>query len=114
VRALPLKLQCLDASGLVVTPGFVDLHVHITGGGGEAGGSRMCSLISIRTCHVVTNQSAAASPAVLGLRVCELRVQSHGVHGPEPWRRVCIAGARVPAVAAAGRRHHDGGWHHGH
>ena len=45
VRALPIKLQCLDASGLVVTPGFVDLHVHITGGGGEAGGSLMCSLL---------------------------------------------------------------------
>ncbi len=37
MRNLPLGVQCLDASGVVVTPGFVDMHVHVTGGGGEAG-----------------------------------------------------------------------------
>lgn len=38
IRDLPLGVECLNARGCIVTPGFVDLHVHITGGGGEAGG----------------------------------------------------------------------------
>ena len=29
--------RIIDASGCIVTPGFVDTHVHITGGGGELG-----------------------------------------------------------------------------
>lgn len=29
--------QVLDAKGLIVTPGFIDGHVHIAGGGGEGG-----------------------------------------------------------------------------
>ena len=32
-----LEVQIVDATGKVVTPGFIDLHVHITGGGGEGG-----------------------------------------------------------------------------
>lgn len=32
-----LGLSTLDCSGCIITPGFVDCHVHITGGGGEAG-----------------------------------------------------------------------------
>ncbi len=32
-----LEVQTVDATGKVVTPGFIDLHVHITGGGGEGG-----------------------------------------------------------------------------
>ena len=30
-------LATLDVPGCIVTPGLVDLHVHIIGGGGEAG-----------------------------------------------------------------------------
>jgi beta-aspartyl-dipeptidase (metallo-type) len=30
-----LKLQ--QCGGCIITPGFIDCHVHITGGGGEAG-----------------------------------------------------------------------------
>lgn len=30
-------LAVLDCKGCIITPGFVDCHVHITGGGGEAG-----------------------------------------------------------------------------
>ena len=34
--ALP-GLEVLDAGGMAAVPGFIDLHVHITGGGGEGG-----------------------------------------------------------------------------
>lgn len=34
---LPFLWQVIDAAGHVVVPGFVDIHEHITGGGGEAG-----------------------------------------------------------------------------
>ncbi|WP_459129468.1 beta-aspartyl-peptidase [Guggenheimella bovis] len=30
-------VQVIDGSDLILTPGFIDLHVHITGGGGERG-----------------------------------------------------------------------------
>ncbi|KAL4437512.1 hypothetical protein ABPG77_003493 [Micractinium sp. CCAP 211/92] len=32
-----LPVQHVDATGLLAVPGFVDLHVHVCGGGGEAG-----------------------------------------------------------------------------
>ena len=32
-----LSVEVVDASGLVMTPGFVDQHVHVIGAGGEAG-----------------------------------------------------------------------------
>ena len=30
-------MQIIDATGLIVTPGLIDQHVHISGGGGEGG-----------------------------------------------------------------------------
>ena len=30
-------LETIDAKGLVMTPGFIDQHIHVTGGGGEGG-----------------------------------------------------------------------------
>ncbi len=35
--ALPGDTEILDATGLLVTPGFIDGHQHFTGGGGEGG-----------------------------------------------------------------------------
>lgn len=35
--ALPFACEVLDAEGAAVAPGFVDCHVHVTGGGGEGG-----------------------------------------------------------------------------
>lgn len=74
VRALPLQLQCLDASGLVVAPGFVDLHVHITGGGGEAGGSLVRSPLSVCTSLFVMQATRAGhqQPAELQFQVSKI------------------------------------------
>ena len=35
IGPLPIDCEVLDAKGKVLTPGFIDQHVHITGGGGE-------------------------------------------------------------------------------
>ena len=35
-------LETVDAKGQVVIPGFIDQHVHVTGGGGEGGPSTRC------------------------------------------------------------------------
>ena len=32
-----LEVEVVEADGKLITPGFIDLHVHITGGGGEGG-----------------------------------------------------------------------------
>jgi beta-aspartyl-dipeptidase (metallo-type) len=37
LAGLPAPCEVLDARGLAVVPGFVDSHVHVTGGGGEGG-----------------------------------------------------------------------------
>ena len=31
------ELETLDAKGTILTPGFIDQHIHVTGGGGEGG-----------------------------------------------------------------------------
>ena len=33
----PYSIETIDGTGCVLTPGLIDRHVHITGGGGEAG-----------------------------------------------------------------------------
>ena len=35
IGALPVECRMLDAAGKLLTPGLIDQHVHITGGGGE-------------------------------------------------------------------------------
>lgn len=35
IGALPVECRVLDAAGKLLTPGLIDQHVHITGGGGE-------------------------------------------------------------------------------
>lgn len=37
VRSLGIEFEIVDASDCVVTPGFIDPHVHLIGGGGEGG-----------------------------------------------------------------------------
>jgi len=50
-------LEQINAAGQIVTPGFVDLHEHITGGGGEGGPSTRVPEASLKTliqCGVTT------------------------------------------------------------
>lgn len=30
------ELETVEASGKILTPGFIDQHIHVTGGGGKA------------------------------------------------------------------------------
>ena len=35
-------LQTVEAGGMIMTPGFFDQHIHVTGGGGEGGWKSRC------------------------------------------------------------------------
>lgn len=35
IGSLPFECEEIDASGMILAPGFIDQHVHVTGGGGE-------------------------------------------------------------------------------
>lgn len=54
-----VQAEVFDAAGKIVTPGFIDLHVHITGGGGQQGYAslvpevRMSELVACGTTTVV-------------------------------------------------------------
>lgn len=37
IRVIGCEVEVIDATGLLVLPGLVDTHVHLTGGGGEGG-----------------------------------------------------------------------------
>ena len=69
------ELQVLDATGLILTPGFIDQHIHVTGGGGEGGPKTrtpelvLSELISCGTTSVVgvsgTDGSSRSMPNLL-------------------------------------------------
>jgi beta-aspartyl-dipeptidase (metallo-type) len=42
-----LEVDIVQAQGKILTPGFIDLHVHITGGGGEGGPATRCPEIQL-------------------------------------------------------------------
>lgn len=42
-----LEVDVVEASGKTLAPGFIDLHVHITGGGGEGGPATRCPEIQL-------------------------------------------------------------------
>ena len=52
-------LQTIDAKGMILTPGFFDQHIHVTGGGGEGGPAtrtpelQLSELIECGTTNVV-------------------------------------------------------------
>ncbi len=35
LASLPIECSVIDLKGATVAPGFIDQHVHLTGGGGE-------------------------------------------------------------------------------
>ena len=35
IREVPFEREILDGTGMILTPGLIDQHVHVTGGGGE-------------------------------------------------------------------------------
>lgn len=47
IRIQGFPCTVMDATGLVVCPGFIDSHVHITGGGGEGGPATRAPEISL-------------------------------------------------------------------
>lgn len=69
-------LEILDASGKILTPGFFDQHIHVTGGGGEGGPKTrtpelvLSELIECGTTSVVgvsgTDGSSRSMPNLLG------------------------------------------------
>ena len=69
-------LEVLDAKGKILTPGFIDQHVHVTGGGGEGGPKTrtpelvLSELVSCGTTSVVavsgTDGTSRSMPNLLG------------------------------------------------
>lgn len=49
------NLEVIEAKGLNLTPGFMDQHVHITGGGGEGGPETRCPETSNIRTHSLRN-----------------------------------------------------------
>jgi beta-aspartyl-dipeptidase (metallo-type) len=42
-----VKVECIDAQGRIATPGFIDLHVHLIGGGGQTGYASLVPEVSL-------------------------------------------------------------------
>ena len=69
-------LETIDAKGLVMTPGFIDQHIHVTGGGGEGGPKTrtpelvLSELVACGTTSVVgvsgTDGTSRSIPNLLG------------------------------------------------
>ena len=62
------ELETIDAKGLILTPGFIDQHIHVTGGGGEGGPKTrtpelvLSELIACGTTSVVGVSTVRAAP----------------------------------------------------
>ncbi len=56
-----VETETIDAGGKIVTPGFIDLHVHITGGGGQQGYASLVPEVSM------SELAAAGTTTVVGL-----------------------------------------------
>ena len=79
-----VQMERVDATGKIVVPGFVDLHVHLIGGGGEDGPASRVSEISLMSLvsagittvvGVLGTDAITRSPEALLAKVKGLRAQ---------------------------------------
>jgi len=101
---LGLPIEVLDAGGLVVAPGLVDNHVHVTGGGGEGGWSTRTPELELATATlagvttvigVLGTDGIARSMEALVAKTLSLREE-----GISAW---CYTGSyRLPLVTVTG------------
>ncbi len=79
-----LEVDRISVTGKNITPGFIDMHVHITGGGGEAGPASR--LPEINVCAIL---SAGGAPhcSVFWVRTPSAAVRKHFWQRPRDWNR---------------------------
>src|SRR5699024_2756934 len=77
VSSLGIDYKIIDAEGALVTPGFIDPHVHFLGGGGEGGFATRTPEIQISDLI----QSGITSAAEIGRASCRERVERSVVAG---------------------------------
>ena len=67
-------LQTIDAKGMILTPGFFDQHIHVTGGGGEGGPAtrrlNCSSLNSLSAAPPMSWVSQAPTTPLAQFRIC--------------------------------------------
>ena len=102
--SLPVPCEVVDAHGLAVVPGFIDGHVHVTGGGGEGGFRTRTPELSL---SAATTAGVTTVVGVLGTDgVCRsveaLVAKTYGLReeGLSAW---CYTGSyRIPPVTVTG------------
>jgi beta-aspartyl-dipeptidase (metallo-type) len=102
--ALPGKATVIDAEGALLVPGFIDCHVHVTGGGGEGGFSTRTPELQASTCFRSGVTSVVGTLGTDGLtRSMEnLVAKTYGLRedGLSAW---CLTGSyRVPPRTVTG------------
>ncbi len=84
-----LESEVINASGKVITPGFIDLHVHLLGGGGENGPRSHVPEITLSTLTtagittvvgVIGTDSITRTPTALLTKVKALRAEGLSVY----------------------------------
>ena len=62
IDGLPDSCRVIDAEGLMLSPGMIDQHIHVTGGGGE-GSFHNCQFM-FRICFKQARASHSRRPAL--------------------------------------------------
>ncbi|GAQ90131.1 hypothetical protein KFL_006040030 [Klebsormidium nitens] len=99
-----LPIEVIDAAGHVVVPGFVDIHEHITGGGGEAGPAsrtpeaQLSEIIAAGVTTVVgTLGTDCVSRSLENLRAKVAALEADGLHA-----HMWVGCYRVPSPTLTG------------